>query len=126
MKDVIAVPANSDEGLSSTVSAHFGHCGQYVLVDIEDGKITDNKVIPNVPHQQGGCMAPVNHLAENGVKILLASGMGMRPLAGFNEVGIEVFKSSENITVEEAINEYIANKLPRFVVQHTCGGGMEH
>ncbi|THB63974.1 MAG: dinitrogenase iron-molybdenum cofactor biosynthesis protein [Gammaproteobacteria bacterium] len=126
MKTIIAIPAASDEGLQSKISGHFGHCQQYTLVTVEDGAITETGVLPNIPHQQGGCMAPVNHLASNGVQILLAGGMGMRPLAGFNEVGIEVFKCEEGDDIQSAVDGYLQNKLPRFVVQHTCGGGVEH
>ena len=35
-------------------------------------------------------MVPVDLLAKRGVKILIAGGMGMRPLMGFNQVGIDV------------------------------------
>ncbi len=126
MKRVIAVPSMNAGGLGSTVSPHFGHCDIYTIIAADDDQIMDVSTLPNVPHQQGGCMAPVQYLANNGVTVLLAGGMGMRPLAGFAEVGIDVFKCSEQETVESAVLNLIKNKLPRFVVQHTCGGGGEH
>ncbi|HAY21351.1 MAG TPA: dinitrogenase iron-molybdenum cofactor biosynthesis protein, partial [Desulfobacterales bacterium] len=78
---------------------------------------------PNVPHEQGGCMAPVNHLARHGVQVLIAGGMGMRPLMGFNQVGIDVLYGGDTQTVGEALDALINGRLPRFTTEFTCGGG---
>ncbi|HBD07962.1 MAG TPA: dinitrogenase iron-molybdenum cofactor biosynthesis protein, partial [Syntrophobacteraceae bacterium] len=77
---IVAIPSSHPGGLEAALGAHFGHCDLYTLVSIADGKVQEVRTLPNVPHQQGGCMAPVNHLAENGVQVLIAGGMGMRPL----------------------------------------------
>jgi predicted Fe-Mo cluster-binding NifX family protein len=79
MNALVAVPSENPGGLDASLGAHFGHCDMYTLINVEDAEIKDVKVIPNVPHQQGGCMAPVNYLSENGVNALIAGGMGMRP-----------------------------------------------
>jgi hypothetical protein len=84
MSHIIAIPSENPGGLDANLGAHFGHCDLYTLVSVENGKVAEVKVIPNVPHQQGGCLAPVQHLAQNGVKQLIAGGMGLRPLMGFN------------------------------------------
>lgn len=123
MSHIIAVPSENPGGLDANLGAHFGHCDLYTLVTVEDGAVADVKVIPNVPHQQGGCMAPVQHLAENGVKQLIAGGMGLRPLMGFNQVGIEVFHGGASRNVNEAIQAMLGGQLPQFSQEHTCGGG---
>lgn len=123
MSTIIAVPSEQPGGLDAGVGAHFGHCELYTLVKLDQNKVEDVQVIPNVPHQQGGCMAPVNYLAQNGVKKLIAGGMGMRPLMGFEQVGIDVFHGGGSATVGEAINAMVAGQLPQFSRQHTCGGG---
>jgi len=64
-----------------------------------------------------------NYLSENGVKALIAGGMGMRPLMGFNQVGIEVYFGGDNRTVGEAVNALVAGNLSPFSQEHTCGGG---
>jgi predicted Fe-Mo cluster-binding NifX family protein len=92
-------------------------------VEVEEGQVKDARVIPNVPHQQGGCMAPVQHLANHGVKVLVAGGMGLRPLMGFNQVGIEVYYGGQSSTVSQAVAALLEGQLPRFEQQHTCGGG---
>ncbi len=126
MNGLIAFPTNAPGGMEAALGAHFGHCDLYTLVKVEDGEITESKVVPNVPHQQGGCMAPVQYLAQHGVKILVAGGMGLRPLMGFNQVGIEVYFGGNAATVNEAMEALLAGKLPRFTQEQTCGGGGGH
>jgi predicted Fe-Mo cluster-binding NifX family protein len=123
MSRVIAIPSQAPGGLDAGLGAHFGHCDLYTLVTVENGGVTEVKVIPNVPHQQGGCMAPVQHLAGNGVKQLIAGGMGLRPLMGFNQAGIQVFYGGGAQTVGEAVRAMLAGQLPQFQQEHTCGGG---
>jgi len=123
MSKVIAIPSSQPGGLDAPLGAHFGHCDLYTLVTVNGDRIEDVKVIPNVPHQQGGCMAPVNYLAQQGVSELIAGGMGMRPLMGFNQAGIEVFFGGNAQTVGEAVNAALSGSLPRFGQEHTCGGG---
>jgi predicted Fe-Mo cluster-binding NifX family protein len=120
---LVAVPSELPGGLESPIGAHFGHCDIYTLVSIEDGQIQHVDVVPNVPHQQGGCMAPVQYLAEKGVNQLIAGGMGLRPLMGFNQVGIEVYYGGNVATVGEAVQSIIDGKLTQFRQEHTCGGG---
>ncbi len=124
MKNVIvAIPSGNPGGLDSALGAHFGHCDLYTLVEVSDGQVQDVRVLPNVPHQQGGCMAPVNHLAQNGVHVLIAGGMGMRPLMGFNQVGIDVLYGGSAQTVKEAVDAFLRGDLQQFTSDFTCGGG---
>jgi len=123
MNTVIAIPSTNPGGLDSPLGAHFGHCDLYTLVSVENNQVQDVKVIPNVPHQQGGCMAPVQYLAHKGAKKLIAGGMGMRPLMGFNQVGIEVYFGGNSKTVGDAVTLLMEGKLTQFSQEHTCGGG---
>ncbi len=119
----LAIPSALPGGLEAGMGMHFGHCDIYTIVDIEDGAIKAVSTLPNVPHQQGGCLAPVQHLASHGVTTLLAGGMGMRPLMGFRQVGIAVYYAGNYPAVgqsEPAIDE---GKLPAFSTEFTCGGG---
>ena len=56
-------------------------------------------------------MAPVKHLAQNGVQVLIAGGMGMRPLMGFNQVGIDVLHGGSAQTVGEAVDALLNGRL---------------
>ncbi len=57
------------------VSAHFGRCGAYALVDIEDGRIVDQKVVANPGHEPG---AIPQYLHGQGVDSIICGGMGTR------------------------------------------------
>jgi predicted Fe-Mo cluster-binding NifX family protein len=120
---LVAIPSTSPGGLDSPLGAHFGHCDLYTMVAVQEGKVAQVDVIPNVPHQQGGCMAPVQYLAAKGAKALIAGGMGLRPLMGFNQVGIDVYYGGDAQTVGDAVHALIEGRLPQFSQQHTCGGG---
>ena len=123
MNTLIAIPSTQPGGLEAALGAHFGHCDLYTLVAVENGEVKDVQVVPNVPHQQGGCMAPVNYLAQIGVRKMVAGGMGLRPLMGFNQAGIEVYFGGQAQTVGQAIDAMLAGALPQFSQEHTCGGG---
>ena len=119
----LAVPSTNPGGLEAEVGAHFGHCDLYTIIDVENGVVTAVSTLANVPHQQGGCMAPVNHLASNGVNQLIAGGMGMRPLMGFNQVGIDVFYGAGAPSVGTAVDALLKGALVKFTQEYTCGGG---
>ncbi len=122
----IAIPSTLPGGLEAGVGAHFGHCDLYTVVEVKEGRITEVSTLPNVPHQQGGCLTAVNHLAQNGVTVLIAGGMGMRPLMGFSQAGIEVFRGTEAPSVEDAVQAFIRGDLQPFSREFACGGDQHH
>ena len=119
----VAIPSNSPGGLEAEVSAHFGHCDLYTMVEVDTDGIKSVATMENQPHEEGGCLAAVGLLANNGVKKLLAGGMGRRPLMGFNDAGIEVFFTGGVPTVRQAIEAYLDGRLPSFSMDAVCGGG---
>ena len=68
------------------VSAHFGRCPSFTIIDIEDGKISKKDVVDNPGHQPG--FIP-QFLHKKGVNCIVAGGMGMRATGFFNEFGIQ-------------------------------------
>lgn len=123
MNTVLAIPSVNPGGLEAGIDAHFGHCALYTVVEIEDGQVKEVRTMPSCPHEQGGCMAPVNYLADNKVKALISGGMGMRPLMGFNQVGITVYHAGGAPSVGLAVEAFLGEKLSQFTPAHTCGGG---
>jgi predicted Fe-Mo cluster-binding NifX family protein len=119
----IALPSELPGGLEAALSAHFGHCPCFTLVDVVDDEVKEVQVLPNVPHAQGGCMAPVMYLKDNNVDRLVAGGMGMRPLQGFQQVGIEVHYHEGAAKVGDALGLLMAGQARVFGPAQTCGGG---
>ena len=120
---LIAIPSDTTDGLDAAISEHFGHCAAFTLVTVDDGVIGEIGVLENAAHEEGGCMAPVMLLKERGVEVLLAGGMGGRPLAGFQQVGIEVRHKEDTKTVREAVELFVSGGCPAFGEAQTCGGG---
>ncbi|MBD3405913.1 MAG: dinitrogenase iron-molybdenum cofactor biosynthesis protein [Candidatus Lokiarchaeota archaeon] len=119
----VAVPASELTGLDSQVSSHFGHCPAFVVSTIEDGKIVDVETIENSSHRS--CAEPVMLLADRGVKVLLATGMGGRPYMISQQVGISVMKAVGS-TVREVIDNYLKGNGTLFGDESLCGGGKQH
>lgn len=118
----IAVPSESPGGLSAKRSGHFGRCDCFTLVDINEGRSFTATVIENVPHVEGGCLAPVNLLASQGVEAILVGGMGMRPLMGFRSAGIDVYLVQDGEDVRNAVEDFVAGRLEKMPEDAVCGG----
>jgi predicted Fe-Mo cluster-binding NifX family protein len=119
----IAVPSNGQGGIDGERAGHFGHCDVFTLIDVEDGEIKNVSLLSNQEHVQGGCMVPVNLLAQNRVNALIVGGIGMRPLMGFKQVGIDVYYDDQRIEIRPVVNDLIAGKLSIISDNQVCGGG---
>ncbi|KPJ72305.1 dinitrogenase iron-molybdenum cofactor [candidate division TA06 bacterium DG_78] len=68
------------------VSAHFGRCPAFTIVEIENGKIVKQESIENPGHQPG--FIP-QFLHQRGVECIICGGMGRRATSFFSEYGIQ-------------------------------------
>ena len=119
----MAIPIDSDQGLDSSVSGHFGHCKAFLISTVEDGKVVDFKTFVNLGHST--CAEPVVNLANQGVSTLIARGMGGRPFMVTQQVGMNVVRSEGN-TAGEVLDNYLAGKFIPFGSDALCGGGGAH
>ncbi|MBT8334701.1 MAG: dinitrogenase iron-molybdenum cofactor biosynthesis protein [Deltaproteobacteria bacterium] len=119
----IANPSIGEGGLDGQRAGHFGHCDVFTCIEAENGGITSVSTIQNKEHVQGGCMVPVNLLAENKINALIVGGIGMRPLMGFKQVGIDVYHDAERIDIRPVVEDMLAGKLPLISDDQVCGGG---
>jgi predicted Fe-Mo cluster-binding NifX family protein len=106
----IAVSADTDSGLNSPVSSHFGRCPYFVLVDTDSEAIARVDTVRNPffgNHQPGQVPAFVN---SQGVQVMLSGGMGAGAVSFFNQYGIQVATGASG-TVGEAIERYLAGSL---------------
>jgi Mrp family chromosome partitioning ATPase/predicted Fe-Mo cluster-binding NifX family protein len=92
------------------LTAHFGHCGQFAIVDVdsESKAITEQKVLDPPPHEPGVLPA---WLAEQGVRLVIAGGMGQRAQTLFNDKGIKVIVGAPVDTPEALVSDYLAGTL---------------
>jgi len=89
------------------VAQHFGRCPSYTLVEVEEGKEKERRVIPNPGHQPG--FLP-RFLAEKGVKVVIAGGMGPRARNIFAEYGIDALVGVRG-SVDEAVEAFLRGEL---------------
>jgi predicted Fe-Mo cluster-binding NifX family protein len=115
----VAVPSEAPGGLDAPCAGHFGRCSHFTVADLVDGQITQTATVENLPHHEGGCMAPVMMLAQNGVEALVVSGIGGRPLMGCEQLGIAVF-AVDGGDVAGAFAAFAEGRLTRVGPEGAC------
>ena len=98
----IATPA-----MGTMIAGHFGHCENFILFDTENGTIVNEESIPNPGHKPG--FLP-NFLADMGVEVIIAGGMGGGAVDIFNERNIEVVLGAQG-DAKAAVAEYLKGNL---------------
>jgi len=99
----IAVPVTRN----NQIDDHFGHCEFYSVFTIsEKNVITEVKTIPSV--QGCGCKSNIAHiLAEDGVTVMLAGGIGGGAINVLNNSGIEVIRGCSG-NASELVKQFVA------------------
>ena len=90
------------------LTAHFGHCQEFALVEIEGNEISKKEMLVPPPHEPG--VLP-SWLHELGADVIIAGGMGQRAVGLFQERGIKVVTGAPALTPEEIVNSYLNNTL---------------
>jgi predicted Fe-Mo cluster-binding NifX family protein len=99
----IAIPT-----LNNELTAHFGHCERFAIVYVEDNKVINEEYIDPPVHQPG--VYP-RFLADQGVKVIIAGGMGQRAIDLFTQNNIEVFMGVQAGTPKQLVEDYLNQKL---------------
>jgi predicted Fe-Mo cluster-binding NifX family protein len=90
------------------LTAHFGHCQEFALVEVEGNEIQKKEILVPPPHEPG--VLP-SWLHELGADIIIAGGMGQRAVGLFTEKGIKVVTGAPALAPEELVNSYLDNTL---------------
>ncbi|MCM8760935.1 MAG: NifB/NifX family molybdenum-iron cluster-binding protein [Candidatus Omnitrophica bacterium] len=98
----IAISTDGDN-----VSAHFGRCPTFTIVDIKNGKVEKRESVANPGHQPG--FIP-QFLHERGVACIVAGGMGVRATGFFQEYGIKTIVGVSG-RIDEVIEKFAQGKL---------------
>ena len=89
------------------VSAHFGRCPEYTIVEIENNKVFKKEIVKNPGHQLG--LIP-EFLNKQGVNYIITGGMGRRALDFFRQFGMEAIVGITG-KVDEVIEKFIKGEL---------------
>jgi predicted Fe-Mo cluster-binding NifX family protein len=90
------------------LTAHFGHCQNFALIDVENNEIKNKEVLIPPPHEPG--VLP-KWLHEMGATLIIAGGMGHRAIGLFQENNIEVITGAPALPPEELVMNYLNNEL---------------
>ena len=92
------------------MSPHFGHCEHFALfdVDVQAQKIIKKEFIRSPEHQPG--LLP-GWLAEQGVSLVIAGGMGSRAQSLFQQNRIGVITGALENDPEQAVLSHLNNQL---------------
>ena len=89
------------------ISAHFGRCPEFTIVEIEDNKVKNKEIIENPGHMTGFLPKFFN---EQGVNCVIAGGAGFRAQEIFDEFGIKLITGVQG-KVDKVIEDFISGKL---------------
>jgi len=84
----IGVPVETNEGLESRVSRHFGRARYLAIADLTGGNFGEVRFV-ELPESHGPGELP-SLAARQGVDVVVVYGIGGRALAAFSELGIDV------------------------------------
>ena len=92
------------------VSAHFGHCEQFALIDVDETKkqILKKELVNSPGHEPG--LLP-QWLAEKGVGLVIAGGMGSRAQGLFQQNKIGVITGIMETDPEKAVLSHLNGNL---------------
>ena len=91
----------------AVISPHFGHCSEFTVVTVENGKAVDTTIVPNPEHQPG--FLP-EYLSQLGVSCIIAGGMGPRAQELFAAKGVQTIVGASG-HVTEVLQGYLAGSL---------------
>jgi len=90
------------------LTAHFGHSQEFVLLHVEENRITKKEVLTPPPHEPG--VLP-RWLHELGTDVIIAGGMGQRAVDLFSQNNIRVITGAPCLVPEDLVEQYLTNSL---------------
>ena len=89
--------------VGTVVAGALGHCENFILFDVENGKISAQKEIPYPRHRSGFLPA---FLAENGASVIIVGYPGQAIVDAFQKQNIKIVDGAHG-DVTEAVNAYL-------------------
>ena len=90
------------------LTAHFGHCQEFALIDVEGNEITKKETLVPPPHEPGVLPAWLHDL---GASVIIAGGMGGRAIDLFKQNSINVIIGAPALEPEELVKSYLDDTL---------------
>ena len=114
----IVIPS-ADEKLCG----HFGHCEYFTFVEINPETKEIINIEKKVPEEGISCQS-ASWIATQGANVILAGGMGGRPMAIFAQNGVKVIAGCPELEIETVVNQFLNDSLA--LGENSCGGEHHH
>lgn len=114
----IVIPS-ADEKLCG----HFGHCEYFTFVEINPETKEILNIEKKVPEEGISCQS-ASWIATQGANVVLAGGMGGRPMAIFAQNGVKVIAGCPELEIETVVNQFLNDNLA--LGENSCGGEHHH
>jgi len=102
---------------------HFGHCESFTFVEINDETKEILNMEEKVPEEGISCQS-ASWVSAQGANIILAGGMGGRPMGIFAQNGIEVICGCPELAVKEVVEKFMNKSLE--TGNNQCQGEHHH
>ena len=90
------------------LTAYFGHCQEFAIIDVEENEITKKETLVPPPHEPGVLPSWLHSLGAN---VIIAGGMGGRAIDLFKQNDINVIIGAPALEPEELVRSYLNNTL---------------
>ena len=114
----IAIPTSEGK-----LCGHFGHCETFSFVEIDDSTKEILSIITASPEEGVSCQS-AGWVASQGANIVLAGGMGGRPMMMFEQNGVKVVTGCPELEIKDVVSRYLNSTLE--VGENSCGNGEGH
>ena len=114
----IAVPTAEGK-----LCSHFGHCDSFTFVEVNPETKEILNVETKIPEEGISCQS-ASWISEQGANVVLAGGMGQRPLGIFSQNGVRVISGCPEMPIEDVVNSYMNSTL--VTGENSCGGKHSH
>ena len=106
----IALASEDAHGLEGIISAHFGRCPYYTLVNVEGDQILGSEVVKNpyFPNHQPGVIPQFIHSQK--ASVMIAGGMGPMAIDFFTQLGIDVATGVQG-KVRDVVEAYLRGEI---------------
>jgi predicted Fe-Mo cluster-binding NifX family protein len=115
----ICFPVESDQGLDSKVSDHFGSAPLFLITDTDSNETT---LIANADqHHAHGACNPLQALQGSRIQGIAVRNIGAGAVGHLTRSGLLVYKAIGD-TVRENVEKLAAHTLPEYSASAGCSG----
>ncbi len=94
--------------LNNELTAHFGHCEKFAIIETDNNTIVKEEFINPPVHQPG---AYPRFLADKGVEVIIAGGMGQKARSLFASYNIQVCIGVAQGSPKDLVRHYLEDTL---------------